>query len=178
MNLPRLAILALTLAVAPLHAGLTPEQAIKTLPAAEVEKMLPREHPSSYYMYAGRLFSEGKKDDAIFWFYVGQLRYRFHLRANPNLEPSGDPALFGSLSATIGQKLNEYAGGNVKDWVKAIDRALKWDADTENGFTSKKKFAAAYEEIRAGLKKMRDQVESQSDFIREQRKKAGLETRG
>lgn len=129
-------------------------------------------------MYAGRLFGEGKKDEAIFWFYVGQLRYRFHLKANPNLDPGGDPALFGSLSATVGQKLNEYAGGNVKDWVKAIDRALQWDADTENGFTSKKKFAPAYEEIRGGLKKMRAQLEVQGDSIREQRKKAGLENRG
>jgi len=36
-----------------------------------------------------------------------------------------------SLSATVGKTINEYAGGNVKDWVKAIDRALKWDADAE-----------------------------------------------
>lgn len=177
MYLPRLVIMALTLAVAPLHAGFTPEQAIKTLPAADVEKMLPQEHPSSYYVYASRLFSEGKKDDAVFWFYVGQLRYRFHLKANPNLPPSGDPALFASLNATVGKKLNEYAGGNLKEWVKTMDRALKWDADTENGFTSKKKFTSSYEEIRAGLKKMRDQVKGQGDLLREQREKAGLENR-
>ena len=77
------------------------------------------------------MFREGKKDEAVFWFYVGQLRYRFHLKANPNMDPSGDPALFSSLSATVGKTINEYAGGNVKDWVKAIDRALKWDADAE-----------------------------------------------
>ncbi|MFL6546316.1 MAG: hypothetical protein ACJ8LM_14185 [Candidatus Udaeobacter sp.] len=47
------------------------------------------------------------------------------------MDPSGDPALFSSLSATVGKTINEYAGGNVKDWVKAIDRALKWDADAE-----------------------------------------------
>jgi hypothetical protein len=62
--------------------------------------------------------------------------------------------------------------------VKAINRALKWDDESPNGFTSKKKFATIYEENHAGLKKMRDQVESQADSIREQRKKAGLENRG
>ncbi len=98
-------------------------------------------------------------------------------KPNPNMDPSGDPALFSSLSATVGKTINEYAGGDVKDWVKAIDRALKWDADMPNGFTSKKKFATIYEENRAGLTKMRDQVESQADSIREQRKKAGLKNR-
>lgn len=151
---------------------------IQKLPHAKIEAALANEHPSAYYSYASRLFHEGKKDDAVFWFYVGQLRYRFHLKANPKLDPSGDPALFSSLSATVGEVINLYAGGDVKEWVKGIDRALKWDADTANGFTSKKKSAAIYEENRAGLKKMRDQLENQADSIREQRKKAGLENRG
>jgi hypothetical protein len=170
-------LLALVFAAAPLRAELSPEQ-INRLPARELEKALPAEHPSAYYLYAGRLFRAGRKDDAVCWLYVGQLRYRFHLMASPGLSPSGDPALFASLGATVGQTINEYAGGNVNDWVKAIDRALKWDADNPNGFTSKKKFAAIHEEIRAGLKKMRNQVKSQADTIREQRKKRGLENRG
>ena len=177
MSLRILILLTLLSAYAPLHAALSPED-LKKLPPAKIEAALPNEHPSAYYGYAARLFREGKKDEAVVWFYVGQLRYRFHLKANPNMDPSGDPALFSSLSATVGKTINEYAGGDVKDWVKAIDRALKWDADMPNGFTSKKKFATIYEENRAGLTKMRDQVESQADSIREQRKKAGLENRG
>lgn len=176
MRLIRYSALAILLAFTPMRADLSPEQ-INKRPHAEIEKALPKEHPASYYLYAGRLFREGNKDDAVFWFYAGQLRYRFHLKANPKLEPSGDPALFSSLSATLGQTINEYAGGNVKNWIKAIDRALKWDADTSNRFTSKTKFASIYEENRAGLKTMRDQWESQADQIREQRKKAGLENR-
>jgi len=159
-----------------LHAELSQDK-IKTLPAAEIEKALPNEHPASYYLYAGRLFSEGKKDEAVFWFYVGQLRYRFYLKANPKLDPSGDPAVFSSLSATEGKTINEYAGGSVKGWVKAIDRALKWDDETPNGFTSKKTFAEIYAQNHAGLKQMRDQLEAQADSIRAQRKKNGLENR-
>jgi hypothetical protein len=172
-----LIVLTLFCAYAPLHAALSPDD-LKKLPPAKIEAALPNEHPSAYYGYAARLFREGKKDEAVFWFYVGQLRYRFHLKTKPNVDPSGDPALFSSLSATVGKTINEYAGGDVEDWVKAIDRALKWDADTPNGFTSKKKFATIYKENRAGLTKMRDQGESQADSIRQQRKKAGLENRG
>jgi hypothetical protein len=147
------------------------------LPIADIEKKLPDESPESYYMYAGRLFKEGKRDESVFWFYVGQLRYRFFLKSNPNLDPSGAPALFASLSETVGREINEYAGGNVKEMVKQIDRALKWDDENPNGFTSKDKFRKMYDANRAGLKKLRDQMESQADSIREQRKKAGLKNR-
>jgi hypothetical protein len=150
---------------------------LQKLPPAKIETALPNHHPSAYYGYAIRLFDQGKKDDAVFWYYVGQLRYRFHLKANPNLEPSGDPAAFSALSATIGPIINPYAGGSVREWGKAIDRALQWDAAVTNGFTSKEKFAAIYEENRAGLKKMREQLDSQANAIRAQRKKAGLEVR-
>lgn len=150
---------------------------MKSIPPERIEAALPDEHPAAYYIYAKRLFEEGKKDDAVFWFYVGQLRYRIHLKANPKLDPSGDPAVFSSFSATLGKALNEYAGGSVKGWVAAIDRALKWDAENSNGFTSKKKFAKIYEENRAGLKELRDQVQKQADSIRAQRKQAGLENR-
>jgi len=155
----------------------SPEDILKKLPYAKIEAALPNASPETYYLYAARLFKDGKKDDAVFWFYVGQLRYRFFLKANPNLDPSGAPALFASLSATIGQTINEYAAGNVKEMVAAMDKALKWDADNVNGFTSKEKFAAIYEQNRAGLKKLRDQAASQAEKIREQRKKNGLENR-
>ena len=93
MSLRILILLTLLSAYAPLHAALSPED-LKKLPPATIEAALPNEHPSVYYGYAARLFREEKKDEAVFWFYVGQLRYRFHLKANPNMDPSGDPALF------------------------------------------------------------------------------------
>lgn len=158
-------------------AALTPEE-IKSLPPASIERSLPDEHPSSYYLYAVRLFAEGKKDDAVFWFYTGQIRFRAHLKANPDLKPSGDPALFASLNATLGREINEYAGGDPKMWFAQIDRALAWDRKMENGFTSKKKFKKEYEEIRSGLLKMKEGLEKNVDQLREQRKKAGLENRG
>ena len=137
----------------------------------------PKGDPGDYYIHATQLFAEGKRDDAVFWFYVGQLRSKFYLKANPNLDPSGAPAAYAALNATIGGKINEYAGGDIKQWVKSIDRALEWDAAMTNAYTSKVKFAAVYETNRAGLKKTRDEIVRQADQIRAQRRKAGLEIR-
>jgi hypothetical protein len=150
---------------------------LKALPPAKVEVMLPNEEPSAYYVYAERLFQEGKKDDAVFWFYVGELRCRFYLDTNPHLPPGGASTTFNALRVTLGPTISGYAGGNVKEWVKAIDRALAWDAAVTNGVTSKEKFPVTYKEIRAELRKVRDQLESRADTIRAQRKEAGLENR-
>jgi hypothetical protein len=157
-------------------AALTPEEVNALWPSA-VEKQLPAAHPSAYYSYAQRLFNEGKKDEAVLWLYVGQIRYRVHLKANPKLDPSGDPALFASLSGTVGRQINEYAGGDAKMWLVQIDKALEWDDRNPNNFTSKKKFSKEYQEIRAGLVSMRQGLEKNLDQLREQRKKAGLANR-
>jgi hypothetical protein len=58
MRLIRYSALAILLAFTPMRADLSPEQ-INKRPHAEIEKALPKEHPASYYLYAGRLFREG-----------------------------------------------------------------------------------------------------------------------
>ena len=160
----------------PVRSEITADEIMEMAPA-DIEAALPNEHPATYYLYAGRLFGEDKKDDAVFWFYVGQLRYRIHLKARPGGDPSGDPALFSSLSATIGQSINEYAGGSVEGWVAAIDRALTWDEAHPDGFTPKDEFPDARAEIRKGLLSLREHLTQNSDQIREQRKANGLENR-
>jgi len=150
---------------------------LRSKPAAVVEAALPSEHPAAYYIYASRLFGEGHQDEAVFWFYAGQLRYRFHLSANPQLPRDGDPAVLASLNATMGQTLNEYAGGDPPRWAAQIERALKWDADTPNGFTSKDRYRKEWQDIRAGLASMRETIVRDADRIREQRTRAGLPNR-
>lgn len=146
-------------------------------PNNPVEKRLPSEHPTSIYLYASRLFGEGGKDNAVFGFYAGQLRYRVHLASNPKIDPSGDPAIFGALSETIGAPINEYAGGDPEAWHSSILRSLKWDAQVSNGFTSKKDFKKEYEEVRAGLVKLGEWVKANKETIQEQRRKNGKENR-
>ncbi|MGG2142545.1 hypothetical protein [Symbiopectobacterium sp. RP] len=66
------------------------------------------------YLYAKQLLETGHKDEAVTWFYVGQLRWCYHLLAHPELPPDGEPAAMDALNATLGQAINEWAGGSSK----------------------------------------------------------------
>lgn len=63
---------------------------------AELKDHATSTHPAGLYVLTAKLLKEDKKNEAVFWFYVAQLRFRFYLAANPDLEKSGDPALFSS----------------------------------------------------------------------------------
>jgi hypothetical protein len=143
----------------------------------ELKHAIEQKHPAAYYILASKLFEENKKDEAVFWFYTGQLRYRFHLMASRNLNPSGDPALFSSFSEVIGRPLNEYAFGDISQLVKTIDEVLKWDETHENGFTSKTQHHEAHKGICDGLVQMRNYVLENQEEIKRQRMKNGLENR-
>jgi hypothetical protein len=147
------------------------------LPEAQVEASIADSHPSIAVAYAKRLFDEDRKDDAVTWFYIGQLRYRFHLLANPDISPDGDPALMASLNATIGQAINEWAGGSPDGWMRSIDKALAWDASHGNAVTSQQDHAAEWAQVRSGLKNLRAEIEKNGSMIRETRAKNGLENR-
>ncbi|MHC1551297.1 hypothetical protein [Phyllobacterium sp. K27] len=143
----------------------------------QLKSSIASSHPSAYYILASKLFAAGQRDEAVVWFYAGQLRYRFHLTAHPGLSADGDPALFASLSEVVGRPINEYAAGNVEDWSNAMQQALNWDEQHENGFTSKTVYAEQWQQQRAGLVKLRNRVRGQADEIRDQRLKNGLQNR-
>ena len=170
-----LVLLALVMAIAAQGSGPADDLTKKT--PEQLKKGIENQHPATYYILAQKLFESGKKDEAVFWFYAGQLRYRFHLLANPNLEPSGDPALFASFSEVIGRPINEYAFGDLKALDATLEKVLAWDEETANGFTSTKAHKAEWLKTRDGLKGMRKQVADNGDSIRAQRKANGLPNR-
>ena len=142
---------------------------------AQLKQGIEARHPADYYKLAAKLFQDGStKQEAVFWFYVGQLRYRYYLAANPNLKPDGDPAVFASLSEVVGRPINEFAGGKPDLWIGEINHALDWDAAHENRFTSKNKSPDNYRQIRDGLIAMRDQLSAMKDKLPEIRRQNGL----
>jgi hypothetical protein len=141
---------------------------------AQIEDRIETKHPAAYFVLATKLFEQGKRDDAVFWFYAGQLRYRAYLVANPKLDPSGDPALFVSLFSTAGPTINGYAFGDVPQLVKTIDRVLEWDAKHPDPLTPK---SAQRDEVRAGLTRLKEQVVLQREEIKIQRQMKKLENR-
>ncbi len=142
---------------------------------AQLKQGIEGRHPAEYYKLAAKLFEDASaKQEAVFWFYVGQLRYRYYLAANPDLKPDGDPALFASLSEVIGRPINEFAGGKPDLWIGEINHALQWDASHENRFTPKSKAPEKYQQIRAGLVAMRDQLSAMKAKLPEMRRQNGL----
>jgi hypothetical protein len=143
-------------------------QSIETL-AVGIE----HEHALAALELSKHLWEAGRKDDAVFFFYLGQLRYRAYLLANPNGDPSGGRALFDALMAAMGPPINQYAFGDIPALLATIDRVIAWDDGHADDYAPRK----ARDEVKAGLKKMRDDVVARQDEIRRTRSEKGLPNR-
>ncbi|HYH70417.1 MAG TPA: hypothetical protein VEX16_03845 [Methyloceanibacter sp.] len=149
----------------------------QTVPLDELIRIIPDQHPSFYYVLATRLFEADRKDEAVFWFYAGQLRYRSRLACHPELPPGTEPALFASLQEVAGTPINEYAGADPDAWVAAMERARAWDETTRNGFEPREPCRAAIAEQRAGMGQLIDYVRANKAQIRQERASRGLPNR-
>jgi hypothetical protein len=145
--------------------------------AEELKADIERRHPADYYRLAAMLFSKNKQNEAAFYFYLGQLRYRFHLAANPNLRKGEDEALFASMSDALGSRINEWAFGDLRQLIITFDKVLDWDDFHDNGFTSKAEHEAKWNDIRRGLFELCEHVRANIDQIRAERTKNKLENR-
>ena len=173
MVLPALA--APLLALSPVSAQAAPQDPM-TMPIEPLERMAPDEHPAAYFVLAQRTFDAGRKGDAVRWLYVGQLRWRVHLQSHPDLPVDGDPALFASMMETIGRPINEWAGGDVDQWIESLQSALDWDAKHPNGFTPKSKHPSEYASVRSGLREFIATLNEKRDTIAKRREENGLDT--
>ncbi len=168
-------VFCVSLALALGFADAAPSANTEAESPVQLKRGIENAHPAQYYKLAAALFADqSTKQEALFWFYVGQIRYRYHLAANPDLPRDGDPALFASLSEVIGRPINEYAGGKPEVWMAEINRALEWDAAHDNGFTPKSKSPEKHGQIRAGLVSMRDQLKAMKDKLPEMRRQNGI----
>jgi hypothetical protein len=117
--------------------------------------------PATYFALATELFRQGDKEEAAFWYYVGELRYRFLLLAKgKNSESSDEPAHFWFLSQSVGQSIYEHADRRSADLTRAIDRALAWDMEQPNGYTPKGEFKAEHETVRQELLGLRQRIKT------------------
>lgn len=131
-------------------------------------------HPADDYRLASQLFSAGRRDEATYWFYRGQYRFRVHLLARPGGPASGDNALFASLSETVGRPINEWAFGDVPKAVAILDRVIATVSSEDDAFTPKAQFPAAHAQILAGLRTFRNQMVARRGEIRRERQRNGL----
>jgi hypothetical protein len=134
-------------------------------------------HPAYYYQLAAELFKAGRKDDALFAFYLGQMRYRTLLLAHPDAPKDGDPAVFAALSDKVGRPLNEFASGDVEAWARIIDGVLAYDHDHPDKFVSPVEYPEQTEEVRKGLAAFRDKLLEDPKRVQQIRRANGLDGR-
>lgn len=90
-------------------------------------------NPPVLYALASELFKQGKKDEAAFWYYAGQIRARFD--ANRCADASARQAV-NVLSQEFGTPINKYAFLEMsRPALEAtIKRALAWEAETPRDY--------------------------------------------
>lgn len=135
------------------------------------------QHPAAYYAEAGRLMQAGERDAAVFIFYLGQLHFRTHLAARPDLRRDGDPAAFAALSESIGRPVNEYAFGDMPALVRTLDAVIAYDRANPDPFTDPATFPEAARRTREGMAQYRANLAGRFDEIRRLRAANGLENR-
>lgn len=152
-------------------------QSFDSLSVDQLRNVVSQSHPAGYYVLAAKLYDQGQRDEAVFWFYAGQLRYRTHLACNPDLPPDGDGALFGALSDVIGSEINAYAFGDLDALVSIIDDVIAWDQETPNGFAPDSDCTPAQQGVMAGLQDLRAYLADNAEDVRAQRAANGMDNR-
>jgi hypothetical protein len=117
--------------------------------------------PATYFSLATELYRQGQKDEAAFWYYVGLIRYRaWILATGKDGNSSDEPYHFWLLNQSVGQSIYAHVDRNSTALIRAIDKALAWDLEQPNGYTSKDGFKAQYERARQELLALRHKIET------------------
>ena len=78
-------------------------------------------NPPVLYALANELFSQNKKDDAVFWFYTAQLRARYN--ANLCMDNTAKQAV-SILNNTYGPDINKYAFKDIEKLEKIVMKVI------------------------------------------------------
>jgi hypothetical protein len=135
-------------------------EAARVDPIAAVKEQIENKHPATYFVLAQRLFALGARDEAVFWFYVGLIRYRGYLTG---AHDAGEAERFHSLWEAVERPINDHAFGDVAALAAAIGRALAWDEMRTDPYTAK---PGARDQVRIGLRRMRLELLARRDAFR------------
>lgn len=96
------------------------------------------------------IYNAGKRDDAVFWFYAGQLRARY------TPEISGENAQVLTIYVMVASPINGYAMRDVPKMTQIIRRALAWDEETFEDWAWANALDIRDEELAKRRKRARD----------------------
>lgn len=87
--------------------------------------------PPVLYLLSNVLFGDGKKEEAAFWFYAGQLRARFD--ANRCTDISAGAAV-GALNEQYGPPINGFMFKRIAELENLIPQVVEWDRKTPHNY--------------------------------------------
>ncbi|NNG18129.1 hypothetical protein HJ590_00805 [Naumannella sp. ID2617S] len=87
--------------------------------------------PPVFYLLSHALLAEGRPQEAMFWFYAGQLRARFD--ANRCADFTARQAV-SVLNDRFGEPINRYAFAHLEELAEVVPRVLAWDRATPHDY--------------------------------------------
>lgn len=88
-------------------------------------------NPTTLYALSNALFQLNEKEEAAFWFYVGQLRAR--IDANISMDKSAGQAV-GVLNDHFGPQINQYTFGNLDQLTETVAKVLEFVRSNEETY--------------------------------------------
>lgn len=148
-------------AVAPLSAESRLKSCDPAIALAAAEEIIHNpaslQEPLSLFSPATVMFLNGKKDEAVFWYYAAQLRTRYQLA----FEKEDRGQLLAVIAQTEGKLISSYALLDTKKFIKTLDHVLEWDKKTANPFRDHPKTADSEENIKqlyAGFSELKSKL--------------------
>jgi hypothetical protein len=83
--------------------------------------------PPVLYVLSSVLFEDDKKDEAVFWFYAGQLRGR--IDANICADKTARTAI-AEMNQRLGPRINAYGFADIPKLTNTVERVLAWEEET------------------------------------------------
>jgi len=130
--------------------------------------------PLELFSPAAVLFLHGKKDDAVFWFYAGQLRTRYQLV----FEKGDRGQLLTVMMMTVGAPINNYAFQDVPNLNRILERVLEWDKTAPNSFRERPHSEAEEQKIAsiyAGMHDLQGKIIAEQTDLEAKARKAAPE---
>lgn len=120
-----------------------------------------RLHPVAMMLLAKRLYDADRRDEAVFWFYASQLRWRAWLTGPGSREQDQ----FARLFETLGPDINVHGFCNVDMLLATYARVVEWDETHPDALTpdvaTRKSTRDGFLELAESVKARRSEIEAQ-----------------
>lgn len=112
------------------------------------------------------LYRNGRKDEALFWYYAAQLRSRYLAIVDPT---ANRHSLLTVMSLTYGPLMENYGRQDTSRFVRVIDDVLEWDKrlskTSHDSMTLNSGTETRVEQVYTGLRKMRAKLLAERETI-------------